>query len=602
MVAGHLQEKKGLFYIVLNFVDSDGKRKRKWIATGLPVKGNKRKAEAMLVAERQKYQPAEYQRTADANMLFADYMLYWLRQIKSSVDITTYAGYKTNVEKRIVPFFRGRKVTLGGLRAGDIQDFYTYCATELEISNNTIIKYHANISKALNDAVRLEKIPMTPLKRGMRPKQVEHIGKFYTLSEVEHLLSCVKGDGAEFPVLMAAFYGLRRSEIMGLKWEAIDFDANTITIAHVVVEVSIDGKYTIVAKDRPKNKKSYRTLPLVPEYRRLLLQMKKHQEEYRELCGNCYHESDYIYVNDIGEQIKPNYVTQHFKLVLRKNNLREITFKPYYDKYIMSFVIEDMAAPFYPDMPYMAGLDLGTDNIAAIACTDGTSVVYKGGAVLSENQFFAKQRAQAVSIITRGHEHKHADSAYLEALSREHDCFLKDQMHKISTDIIRYCVDHRVGILVIGVNKLWKQNTNMGKKNNQKFVSIPHYRLRQMIEYKALRAGIDVVEQEESYTSKADVTASDFMPVYGKVKARPVFSGRRIERGMYLCRDGYCINADCNGAANILRKAVPDAWKGFKDFHFLATPASRGFHQLNPAGRNNSHKQHPDWKILSPAV
>ena len=259
-------------------------------------------------------------------MLFADYMLYWLRQIKSSVDITTYAGYKTNVEKRIVPFFRGRKVTLGGLRAGDIQDFYTYCATELEISNNTIIKYHANISKALNDAVRLEKIPMTPLKRGMRPKQVEHIGKFYTLSEVEHLLSCVKGDGAEFPVLMAAFYGLRRSEIMGLKWEAIDFDANTITIAHVVVEVSIDGKYTIVAKDRPKNKKSYRTLPLVPEYRRLLLQMKKHQEEYRELCGNCYHESDYIYVNDIGEQIKPNYVTQHFKLVLRKNNLREITF------------------------------------------------------------------------------------------------------------------------------------------------------------------------------------------------------------------------------------------------------------------------------------
>ncbi len=89
---------------------------------------------------------------------------------------------------------------------------------------------------------------------------------------------------------------------------------------------SIDGKDTIVAKDRPKNKKSYRTLPLVPEYRRLLLQMKKHQEEYRELCGNCYHESDYIYVNDLGEPIRPNYVSQHFKLVLKNNNLREITF------------------------------------------------------------------------------------------------------------------------------------------------------------------------------------------------------------------------------------------------------------------------------------
>lgn len=97
---------------------------------------------------------------------------------------------------------------------------------------------------------------MTPLKRGMRPKQVEHIGKFYTLSEVEHLLSCVKGDGAEFPVLMAAFYGLRRSEIMGLKWDSIDFDANTITIAHVVVEVSIDGKTPLLQRIDRRTKRA----------------------------------------------------------------------------------------------------------------------------------------------------------------------------------------------------------------------------------------------------------------------------------------------------------------------------------------------------------
>ena len=102
-------------------MDSDGKRKRKWIATGLPVKGNKRKAEAMLVAERQKYQPAEYQRTADANMLFADYMLYWLRQIKSSVDITTYAGYKTK-------YLRPSGVKLeGNHRQCDAGQFYHQC-------------------------------------------------------------------------------------------------------------------------------------------------------------------------------------------------------------------------------------------------------------------------------------------------------------------------------------------------------------------------------------------------------------------------------------------------------------------------------------------
>ena len=326
MVAGHLQEKKGLFYVVLNFIDAEGKRKSKWISTGLPVKGNKRKAEAVLLAERQKYQSGDYCLAADANMLFADYMLYWLRQVKTSVDVTTYAGYKTNVEKRIVPFFRRRKVTLGGLRAGDIQDFYTYCSVELGISNNTIIKYHANISKALNDAVRMDKIPMTPVKRGMRPKMTEHIGKFYTLAEVEKLLACIKGDGAEFPVLMAAFYGLRREEIMGLRWQSIDFDGNTITISHTVVQVNIDGKSTVIAKDRAKSKKSYRTLPLVPQYRELLLRMREHQDACRELCGNCYFESDYIYVNDLGQPFKPNYVTQHFKLFLRNNSLREITF------------------------------------------------------------------------------------------------------------------------------------------------------------------------------------------------------------------------------------------------------------------------------------
>ena len=273
------------------------------------------------------------------------------------------------------------------------------------------------------------------------------------------------------------------------------------------------------------------------------------------------------------------------------SNLREIVFKPYYGKYIMTFIIEDMAPPFYPDLPNMAGMDLGTDNIAAIACTDGSSVVYKGGAILSANQFFAKQRASAVSTLTKGKKHRHASSAFLSNLSLKHDCFLKDQMHKLSTAIVRYCIAHRIGILVVGTNRLWKQHASMSKENNQKFVSIPHERLRWMISYKALIAGIEVVWQEESYTSKADCTAGDLIPVYGKEKTHPVFSGRRIERGLYLCREGYCINADCNGAANILRKAFPHAWDKCKDFQFLATPASVGFKSLNPSSVPNRQKQ-----------
>ena len=106
----------------------------------------------------------------------------------------------------------------------------------------------------------------------------------------------------------------------------------------------------------------------------------------------------------------------------------------------------------------------------------------------------------------------------------------------------------------------------MSKKSNQKFVSVPHDKLRWMLSYKVMVAGIDVIWQEESYTSKADCTAGDFIPVYGKVEGHPVFSGRRVERGLY-----------------ILRKAFPDAWAACGDYHFLAAPDIIGFKDLNPA-------------------
>lgn len=266
---------------------------------------------------------------------------------------------------------------------------------------------------------------------------------------------------------------------------------------------------------------------------------------------------------------------------LASGELRTVTIKPYYGKYVLTFVLEDAAPFFHADLPYMAGADLGTDNIAALACTDQSSVAFKGGVVKSWNQLFAKQKAEAVSAITMGHEHLHADSAHLDHISEKHDCRVTDVLHKISTQIIEWCVFHRVGLLVIGTNPLWKQNSNIGKQNNQTFVSIPHARLRWMIEYKALAAGITVVEQEESYTSRADVTAADPIPVYGQENGRPSFSGKRIARGLYRTASGLVINADGNGGANVLRKAVPDAWTEVTDFSFLANPEIVDFFALN---------------------
>ena len=265
--------------------------------------------------------------------------------------------------------------------------------------------------------------------------------------------------------------------------------------------------------------------------------------------------------------------------------LKEIKVSPYYGKYVLTLVLEVEENPEEKgteEMPHMAGIDFGTDNIAAIVTTDHASRVYKGGAVLAKNRLFHKEKAKAVRILTKGKKHAHASSRHLDFLSRKHDGFVRDAMHKISADIVRFCKEHRVGTIVVGVNPLWKQRTDIGGANNQNITSVPHSLLRRMITYKAGAAGINVIIREESFTSKADVTSKDEIPVFGKPGSeKAVFSGKRIKRGLYRCRDGFVINADCNGAANILRKAVPDAWEGTGDFRFLAYPEAVTYQALN---------------------
>ena len=325
MVAGHLQEKKGLYYIVLSLKDEKDNRKTKWIPTGLPVKkGNKKLAEAMLLEERQKHKPV--QRSVSSGMLFTEYMRYWLKMVKPDIELDTYSGYRCIIESKIIPYFQPKGLTLGTLKPTDIQEFYTYCRTELGVSNNTVIHYHANLCTALNYAFENDLIAVNPIAKVKRPKYIKYAGTFYSLDELEQLFEVVRGDMIEFAVLMAAFYGLRRSEIAGLRWQDIDFKNDTITIAHTVVQTSVDGKQAVIAKDRAKNESSRRTLPLVPQYRELLLRMKARKKECQSLCGNAYHPSDYIYVDDLGEPVKPNFITQHFALVIKKNGLRKIRF------------------------------------------------------------------------------------------------------------------------------------------------------------------------------------------------------------------------------------------------------------------------------------
>ena len=246
--------------------------------------------------------------------------------IRYTVAVPTFTSYSTTVKKIIAPYFREKEVTLKNLTAKDIQEFYL---SELErVSPSSVIHYHANIHKALKYAVKIDLIDVNPADKVERPKKDRYVGSFYDADEVNALFEAAKGSKLELPILFGAFYGLRRSEAIGLKWDAIDFDQNTITIRHTVTSCDLDGKRVLVASDTTKTKSSMRTLPLVPFMRERLLTLKEEQQENRRLCGRSYIKEylEYVCVNEIGDLIKPHYVTESFPKLLKAKGMRQIRY------------------------------------------------------------------------------------------------------------------------------------------------------------------------------------------------------------------------------------------------------------------------------------
>lgn len=332
MVAGHLQEKNGMFYVVLNYRDENGKRKTPWISTNLPVKGNKKRAENFMMDVRRNFVPPNVQRIEEreamqkGDILFTDFLLKWLRVAKSTVKLTTYASYEMMATKIIIPYFQILNIKLKELTTEDIQDFYS---AQLErVSANTVIHYHAVIHRALKYAVKIKTIQSNPAVNVERPRKEKFIGSFYDKKEINTLFDIIQGHPLEVAIKLAAFYGLRREEIIGLKWTAIDFENNTLTIQHTVTECNLDGKHIEVASDTAKTDSSLRTMPLVTNFRAMLLAKKEKQEHYRKLCGRSYCKEylDYIFVNEMGERWKPRYLSDGFKRILEQNGLRRIRF------------------------------------------------------------------------------------------------------------------------------------------------------------------------------------------------------------------------------------------------------------------------------------
>lgn len=314
MVAGHLQKKKGYWYMVLNLYDEAGKRKTKWIATHLPVQGNKHRAEEMLLQTRNQYaDPQE-----SSGLLFSDYMLQWLERVKPDLSPTTYHGYKHVIQSSICPYFQERRITLRGLQVADLEEYYASLRAK-GLSGHTAIHHHANIRKALKDAMRLGLVERNVADLVERPRKERYLPNYYSADEVNLLLERLQGHWMRLPVILALFYGLRRSEVLGLQWKSVDFTNHTLMIQHTRVYQEIEGKEIAVGRNVLKRKASYRTMPMTPEIEHILLQEMKNQfgDKKPDL-------ESYVCLNREGLPIAPGYFSQSFKQFLRENGLREI--------------------------------------------------------------------------------------------------------------------------------------------------------------------------------------------------------------------------------------------------------------------------------------
>ena len=200
-------------------------------------------------------------------------------------------------------------------------------------------------------------------------------------------------------------------------------------------------------------------------------------------------------------------------------------------------------------------LDLGIDNLVTAVSSNGNAFIIDGRKLKSMNQWYNKQNARLQSIKEKQRFGKKTTSRQ-KALACKRNNRVNDYMSKAARKVIDYCVAHDIGTLVIGYNETFQRNTNMGKSNNQIFVNIPYGKLRAKLEYLCKWNGIKYVKQEESYTSKASFWDKDNIPAYNSDNPKTCkFSGKRIHRGMYQCADGKLLNADVNGALNILRKS-----------------------------------------------
>ena len=245
------------------------------------------------------------------------------------------------------------------------------------------------------------------------------------------------------------------------------------------------------------------------------------------------------------------------KTQVNPDRVCQVRLVPRCDSYVIEVIYEEPESTV-SHSNFVASIDLGLDNLVALTSNQPgfTPLLINGRPLKSINQFYNKRKARLQSQL----KGSRPTSPRLQRLTRCRNQKVDNYLHHASRMIVDLLTAKQIGTLVIGKNAQWKTEIELGKQTNQNFVNIPHSRLIEMLEYKARLVGVTVIVTEESYTSRSNFLGLDLIPVYGKTEKEPVFTGKRIKRGLYKTSTGQLINSDVNASYNILRKAIPNAF------------------------------------------
>lgn len=309
---------------------------------------------------------------------------------------------------------------------------------------------------------------------------------------------------------------------------------------NVIKQVSENIKSWIRAKkEYEKHPDKFQRRPKLPDYKN---GKKLNIVVFDELSCRIKEDGCVHFVKNI---IKP------IRTKVKPDELIQIRIIPEATCFIVEIVYERKETDLGLDKDNFLSIDLGLNNLCACVSNVVESFIINGKIAKSVNQWYNKKKAKLMSFVgNKGTSNK------IKRITLLRNCWIEDKLHKISRYIVNFCRSNNIGTIIIGLNKGWKNKINIGKRNNQHFVSIPHSKLINKIVYKAKLLGINVIIHEESYTSKIDHLA--FEPL----KKQESYLGKRKKRGLFRSSIGKLINSDINGAIGIARKVIGDSFIG----------------------------------------